>query len=100
MRGRSLRSTPRAHVAAPRDLLRAVNRKRCLGDRLDVERRPEGRIDGIESLLAGALRPGFDHFGVIVDLIDVQVAVLGAKTEHAIVDQELYDPAYGGILDP
>src|SRR6266404_1229266 len=49
----------------------------ALGDRLDVKRRPKGGINDIESLLASALRPCFDHLGIIIDLMDVQVTLRG-----------------------
>ena len=42
-----------------------------LCDWFDVQRRPEGGIDDVKSLVAGTLGPRFDHLGIVVDLIDV-----------------------------
>ena len=72
----------------------------ALGDRLDVKRRTKGGINDIESLLASALRTCFDHLGIIIDLMDVQVTLLGPEPKYAVVDQEPDNAAHVGLRGP
>ena len=67
---------------------------------LDIKCRPKCGIYDIQGAFTGALGARFDHFWVVIDAIDKQIALVRAKSKNAVIDQEIDDLPHIISIDP